>query len=90
MTTSNVTPLKIERAMSLRRWCPGFVQATDTQENARDLSEAAEAAGVTADVVVDVDPGGHRTGSRPGSRPSSWRNSSIDYQGPPTRRHALL
>ncbi len=66
MTTSNVTPLKIERAMSLRRWCPGFVQATDTQENARDLSEAAEAAGVTADVVVDVDPGGHRTGITPG------------------------
>jgi D-serine deaminase-like pyridoxal phosphate-dependent protein len=66
MTTANVTPMKIERAMGLRRWYPGFVQATDTPENARDLSEAARAAGVTADVVVDVDSGGHRTGIRPG------------------------
>ncbi len=62
MTTANVTRTKIERAMSLRRWHAGFVQATDTPENARDLSEAATAAGVTADVVVDVDAGGHRTG----------------------------
>ena len=66
MTTSNVTPFKIERAMRLRRWHPGFVQATDTPENARNLSEAALAAGVTADVVVDVDPGGRRTGITPG------------------------
>ena len=66
MTTANVTPVKIDRAMSLRRWCPGFVQATDTPENARDLSEAAVAAGVTAEVVVDVDSGGHRTGITPG------------------------
>ncbi len=62
MTTTNVTPFKITRAMSLRKWCPGFVQATDTPENARHLSEAAQAAGIVADVVVDVDPGGHRTG----------------------------
>jgi D-serine deaminase-like pyridoxal phosphate-dependent protein len=66
MTTSNVTPFKIERAMGLRRRYPGFIQATDTSENARDLSEAAVAAGVTADVVVDVDPGGRRTGITPG------------------------
>ncbi len=62
MTTINATPFKIERAMDLRRWCPGFVQATDTRANARDLSEAAQAAGIVADVVVDIDSGGHRTG----------------------------
>ena len=67
MTTSNVTPLKIRRAMNLRKWCAGFVQATDAAANARDLSAAAEAAGVVADVVVDVDPGGHRTGVPPGA-----------------------
>ena len=66
MTTTNVTPFKIERAMSLRRWCAGFVQATDAPENARLLSEAAQAAGLVADVVVDIDPGGHRTGITPG------------------------
>ena len=62
MTTINATPFKIERAMNLRKWCPGFVQATDTPGNARALSEAADAAGLVADVVVDVDSGGHRTG----------------------------
>ncbi len=67
LTTSNVTPLKIRRAMGLRERCDDFVQTTDTADNARDLSEAAQAAGVVADVVVDVDPGGHRTGVTPGA-----------------------
>ncbi|HXV60693.1 MAG TPA: DSD1 family PLP-dependent enzyme [Vicinamibacteria bacterium] len=66
MTTTNVTPYKIQRAMMLRKWCPQFIQATDSPNNARDLSEAAQAVGVVADVVVDVDPGGHRTGITPG------------------------
>ncbi len=67
MTTINVTPFKINRAMHLRKQCPTFIQATDTADNARDLSEAAAAAGVEADVVVDVDPGGHRTGITAGA-----------------------
>ncbi len=67
MTTTNVTPLKIERAMNLRKWCPEFIQATDSPQNARDLSEAAVAEGIVADVVTDVDSGGHRTGITPGT-----------------------
>ena len=66
MTTSNVTPTKINRAMHLRKWCEQFIQATDTPENARLLAEAADSLGLVADVVVDVDPGGHRTGITPG------------------------
>ncbi|MCY4628356.1 MAG: alanine racemase, partial [Acidobacteria bacterium] len=66
LTTSNVTPFKIRRAMGLSKQSPGFIQTTDTAENARALSEAAVAAGITADVTVDVDPGGHRTGITPG------------------------
>ena len=66
MTTSSVTPLKIRRAMTLRTRCQAFVQATDTAANAQDLSEAARAAGVVADAVVDIDSGGHRTGITPG------------------------
>ena len=62
-TTGNVTPTKIARAMRLRQQCQGFIQATDSQKNARLLSEAAVAFGVTADVVVDVDPGIKRTGT---------------------------
>ena len=66
LTTVNVSPRKIRRAMYLRKWCDGFVQAVDTAANARDLSDAAAEAGVVADVTVDVDPGGHRTGITPG------------------------
>ena len=66
LTTANVTQFKLTRAMNLRNSCSGFIQATDTSDNARDLSAAAQAAGISADVVVDVDPGTHRTGITPG------------------------
>jgi D-serine deaminase-like pyridoxal phosphate-dependent protein len=62
-TSGNVTPTKINRAMNLAQQCPGFIQATDSQSNARLLSEAAVAKGIIADVVVDVDPGIKRTGT---------------------------
>jgi len=65
LTTTNVTPFKITRAMNLRKWCTGFIQATDSSDNARSLSEAAQASGIIADVVVDIDPGMHRTGISP-------------------------
>jgi len=54
MTTSNLAPSKIRRAMQLRRKSKDFIQAVDYEPNARDLSEAAKAAGVVADVVIDV------------------------------------
>ncbi len=65
-TTGNVTATKINRAMNLRQQCPGFIQATDSPQNARLLSEAAVARGIIADVVIDVDPGIRRTGIVPG------------------------
>jgi len=54
MTTSNVSAPKIKRAMALRKSNPQFVQAVDHPDNARDLNDAAKAAGIVADVVVDV------------------------------------
>ena len=54
MTTSNVSPNKIRRAMQLRRTNPKFIQAVDFPQNARDLNDAAKEAGVVADVVIDV------------------------------------
>ena len=54
MTTSNLSPAKIRRAMQLRKRNPQFIQAVDWDVNARDLSAAAKEAGVVADVVVDV------------------------------------
>ena len=54
MTTSNPSKNKIRRAMAIRKSHPNFIQAVDEEQNARDLSEAAKAAGVVADVVIDV------------------------------------
>ena len=65
MTTSNPSKNKIKRAMALRKAHPSFIQAVDVEQNARDLSEAAKAAGVVADVVIDVAVG-TRSGVPPG------------------------
>jgi len=54
MTTSNVSPAKIRRAMALRKKNRQFIQAVDYPQNARDLNDAAKEAGIVADVVVDV------------------------------------
>ena len=66
LTTVNVSTAKIRRAMQLRKQCDGFIQAVDTEGNARELNDAAREAGIIADVTVDVDPGGHRSGIPPG------------------------
>ncbi|HEY7496905.1 MAG TPA: alanine racemase [Vicinamibacterales bacterium] len=65
MTTSNLAPTKIKRAMQLRKSNRYFIQAVDEERNARDLSAAAKAAGVVADVVIDVAVG-TRSGIPPG------------------------
>ena len=65
MTTANLSPAKIRRAMQLRKQSAHFVQAVDAEANARDLSAAARDAGVTADIVIDVAVG-TRSGIPPG------------------------
>ena len=67
MTTSNVTRSKIQRAMRILKENREFIQAVDTPENARDLSDAAKAAGLKADVVIDVAVG-TRSGVPPGDQ----------------------
>jgi D-serine deaminase-like pyridoxal phosphate-dependent protein len=65
MTTSNLSPSKIRRAMTLRKKSPQFIQAVDFDQNARDLNDAAKEAGIVADVVIDVAVG-TRSGVPPG------------------------
>ena len=55
MTGVNVTASKIKHAMELRKKYKGFIQAVDNMQNAKDLQDAAKAAGIVADVVVDLD-----------------------------------
>ena len=64
MTTANPAASKIRRAMRLRKSHRDFIQAVDYEPNARDLNDAAKAAGVVADVVIDV-----AVGSRSGVPP---------------------
>ena len=65
MTTANLSPTKIRRAMKLRKKSAGFIQAVDFDQNARDVNEAAKEAGIVADVVIDVAVG-TRSGIPPG------------------------
>lgn len=55
MTGVNVTVPKINKAMALRKKYKGFIQAIDNPQNAQDMQDAAKAAGIIADVVVDID-----------------------------------
>lgn len=55
LTTVNVTAPKIVKAMALRKKHNGFIQAVDNPQNIQDLQDAAKAAGIVADVVLDID-----------------------------------
>ena len=54
MTSVNVTVPKIQKAMALRKKYKGFIQAIDNPQNAQDMQDAAKAASIVADVVVDI------------------------------------
>ena len=54
MTTVNVTAPKILKAMALRKKHKGFIQAADNPQNIQDLQDAAKAAGIKAEVVLDI------------------------------------
>ncbi|MCC5927933.1 MAG: DSD1 family PLP-dependent enzyme [Cyclobacteriaceae bacterium] len=55
MTSVNISPSKIKKAMMLSKRFPGFIQAADHSENVKDLQDAAQALGIIADVAVDID-----------------------------------
>jgi 3-hydroxy-D-aspartate aldolase len=67
MTTCNVTPNKIRRALKISKANPSFVHAVDNPQSARDLSDAAKQSGMVANVVIDVAVG-TRTGVPPDER----------------------
>lgn len=57
---------KIERLIELTRRAPETMSAVDSLVHARQLSEAAAAAKINLNVMLDVDPAGRRTGVPPG------------------------
>ena len=60
-----IGPIKIRRLMDLAKRCRVAV-AVDDESNVRDLSEAAQAAGVPLRCLVEVDIGMSRCGVEPG------------------------
>jgi D-serine deaminase-like pyridoxal phosphate-dependent protein len=62
ITSELVGRSKIERLMSLVRKQPETMAVVDNLLHARDLSDAAAAAKVNLNLLLDVDPGGRRTG----------------------------
>jgi D-serine deaminase-like pyridoxal phosphate-dependent protein len=74
MTTGNLSPARIRCARQLAKRHLQFIQAVDYALNARDLSDAAKEAGITAD-VVDVAVGtrsGIPAGDERSHSHSSW------------------
>jgi D-serine deaminase-like pyridoxal phosphate-dependent protein len=66
ITTEVVTPGGIQRLLRLVAQAPETLVVVDNAENVQALSRAARAAGVTLNVLVDIEVGGRRTGMQPG------------------------
>ena len=62
VTSPVVTAEKVVRVVELARQSPGFGIVVDSERGARLLSEAAAAESTRVPVLIDLDPGTHRTG----------------------------
>jgi len=85
LTSPVVTPFGIERLLKLNTQVSDLHVAVDNPENAEALGEAAEAAGTTLKVIVDLDVGLHRTGIHPSAAPGLVKQvvaaSHLSFQG---------
>jgi 3-hydroxy-D-aspartate aldolase len=68
ITSELVGKPKIERLIKLVRRAPDTMTVVDNVDHAGQLSEAATAAKLILNVMIDVDPGGRRTGVAPGEK----------------------
>lgn len=66
ITSELVGPNKIGRLVRLTKKRPDTMAVVDSAEHATQLSEAAGAAKVNLNVLIDIDPVGRRTGVAPG------------------------
>jgi D-serine deaminase-like pyridoxal phosphate-dependent protein len=60
-----VGPLKMARLIDLAR-ISDVIVAVDSEANAREIDQAARSAGLTINVLIEVDSGMHRCGTAPG------------------------
>jgi D-serine deaminase-like pyridoxal phosphate-dependent protein len=68
ITSELVGKPKIERLIKLVRRAPDTMSVVDNADHANQLNDAAAAAKLNLNVMIDVDPGGRRTGVPPGEQ----------------------
>ncbi len=68
ITSELVGKPKVERLIKLVRRAPDTMTVVDDADHAKQLSDAAAAAKLSLNVMIDVDPGGRRTGVPPGEK----------------------
>lgn len=66
VTSPVVTPEKLSRLVAMTKTAPDLMMVVDHADGAAALDAAARAAGVTLNVLVDLDVGDCRTGIEPG------------------------
>ena len=66
LTSPVVTPQGIDRLIALNEKADGLIATIDNLQVAEATAAAAEAAGTTLNVLIDLDVGLHRTGIAPG------------------------
>ena len=87
LITSPVVPASaIARLLDLNAKTEGLMVVVDHPNNARALAEAAKTAGQTLSVLIDIDPGLHRTGvTSPEAAVALWREiagaSALSFRG---------
>ena len=68
LTSEMVGGVKIRRLVELTRRRPDTMSVVDDPGHAAELSAAARAAGLTLNVLIDIDPGSRRTAIAPGEK----------------------
>lgn len=64
LTSPVVGARRIARLLKLAGQCSDLMLVADAPDNLRELAAAADAAGITLDILIDVDVGQERTGVR--------------------------
>jgi 3-hydroxy-D-aspartate aldolase len=62
ITSPVVSPAGVARLIALANRVSGLTVVVDDRGNALQLADAAASSGTSLDVIIDIDPGSHRTG----------------------------
>ena len=81
ITSELVGKPKIDRLVKLARRAPDTLTVVDNLDHAKQLSDAAAAAKLQLNVMLDVDPAGRRTGVPPGDAAVAFAEKLVKLPG---------